>query len=290
MVKFKVKQADAGKRADVFLTVNLPPFSRAAISRLFVSKAVKSGGKILKAGHRLAAGEELSVDKSMLEPALNKIVIPVIYEDDDVTVLNKPAGLLTHSKGAINLEPTVASFITLRLTDPSMTGNRAGIVHRLDRGTSGLIITGKHSQAVRSLQRQFAGRQVKKKYLAVVSGKPQPASARIDIPIERHPRQPQSFRVSTAGKPAQTAYRLLKTFKKAGRQYSLIELEPRTGRTHQLRVHMAHIGHPLAGDNLYGGDQPPFWLHASELSLKLPGGRQRHFKLEPPKSFIDWLR
>src|SRR5262249_28394801 len=139
-----------------------------------------------------------------------KISLPIIYEDNDVIVIDKPAGILTHAKGALNTEATVASFIESKLAEDLPKNNRAGIVHRLDRATSGVIITAKHDKALKWLQKQFSTRKTKKLYLAIAEGELEPAEAIIDAPIARNPRKPQTFYVSPIGKPAQTEYKLLK--------------------------------------------------------------------------------
>ena len=195
-------------------------------------------------------------------------------------VLNKPEGVLTHSKGAYNPEATVATFITDNLH--GLTGERAGIAHRLDRATSGVIIVAKHPEALRWIQKQFSTRKVKKTYVAVVAGHLEEPAAVIDIPIGRHPHHPQTFRASTAGKPALTEYTVLQT----SPNYSLVELKPRTGRTHQLRVHMSHLGHPIIGDTFYKG-QPAerLYLHAKSLELTLPSRERRIFIVPEPESF-----
>lgn len=290
MRRFKVTQAGVGQRADIFLAGKYPEYSRSALERLFDEELVRAGGKAVKAGHKIQPGEVFNVDDARLKTQPAPIDLPVIYEDEDVAVIDKPAGTLTHSKGALNDEATVATFIKSKITDRKLTGNRAGIVHRLDRGTSGLMITAKNAEALQKLQKQFSTRKAKKSYLAVVEGQPQPAEAVIDAPIERNPRRPQTFRAAAGGKAAQTHYKTLKNFSKGGQKYTLLELNPATGRTHQLRVHLKYLGHPIAGDNLYGRGDGSLLLHASELELTLPNGQRQIFTSKMPvriKEFID---
>lgn len=157
--------------------------------------------------------------------------------------------------------------------------NRAGIVHRLDRGTSGVMICAKHEAAQIHLQKQFASRKVKKIYVAVVTGKLPEESGVIDIPIERNPKKPSSFRAGVNGKPAQTEFTVLKT----DDAHSLIELKPHTGRTHQLRVHLAYLKHPIVGDNLYAGESASrLMLHAKELEITLPCSERKVFRADVP--------
>ena len=212
------------------------------------------------------------------------IELPIVYEDDDCVVINKPTGLLAHSKGAFNPEATVASW--LRSHVQGLEGERAGIVHRLDRATSGVMIMAKTPEALSWLQKQFSQRKVKKVYTAIVQGKLQPEEAIIDMPIERNPKRPQTFRTGINGKPAQTEYKVVAV--QHGR--SLVVLQPRTGRTHQLRVHLLQLGHPIVGDSLYGGPEGKrLYLHATSLELTLPNRERKVFKVDVPDSFQELL-
>lgn len=160
----------------------------------------------------------------------------------------------------------------------NLQNNRAGIVHRLDRATSGVMICAKTPAALKYLQRQFAQRKTKKTYTAVIAGDIKPAEAIIDMPVERNPRAPATFRVGAQGKSAVTHY---KTAASNGR-YSLLELRPETGRTHQLRVHLAHQGHPILGDTLYGGEPAErMYLHAKQLEITIPKDHERKVFVAP---------
>lgn len=285
MRTFKVAKAGAGLRADAFIAKKMPGFSRSTLKSLFDGMHAKLNGRPVKASQKLSVKDELSIETSSLNSKPQVVELPVIFENDDVIVMNKSSGMLTHSKGAINLEPTVASFVLTKITDKTLTGNRAGIVHRLDRGTSGVIIAAKNSPTLKFLQKQFSQRKVKKSYLAIVEGVPEPETASIDAPIGRNPKRPQSFKVTASGKPAQTDYKVLKQLAVDGRTVSLLELRPKTGRTHQLRVHLAYLGHPILNDSLYGRGEGQIKLHAAELELALPGGARQIFKVSPPKDF-----
>ena len=189
---------------------------------------------------------------------------------------------MTHSKGEINDEFTVADFVRSRLKDPKSfaDSNRPGIVHRLDRATSGVLIAAKNPETQKFLQKQFADRKAKKTYLALAEKTPKVSAARIDLPIGRNPKSPSEFRIDAKGKTAVTDYKILETF---ADNSALIELKPQTGRTHQLRVHLAHIGAPIIGDAVYGkakikdGQIPRMFLHAAELEITIPheGENQR---------------
>jgi 23S rRNA pseudouridine1911/1915/1917 synthase len=213
-------------------------------------------------------------------PVLPELELPIIYQDDNCLVINKPIGILSHSKGAFNDEASVASFAAAFVT--GMSGNRAGIVHRLDRDTSGVMIIAKNNQTLHWLQKQFSQRKVKKIYYAVVEGRMAPEEAVIDIPLERNMRSPKTFKASSSGRPAITAYSQIKS----NGRYSLLKLEPQTGRTHQLRVHLKHLGHPILGDRFYGGAPADrLFLHAASLEISLPGGIRRVFEAPLPAEF-----
>ena len=211
--------------------------------------------------------------------------LPILYMDDAVIVVHKPAGMLTHSKGVMNDEFTVADFFR-RYTSCGLDTNRPGIVHRLDRDTSGIIIGARTEEAAQHLKKQFADRTVKKTYLAVVEGVPKIAEAVIDLPIGRNPTAPSTFRVDAKGKSALTTYRVLE----ATDTRALVELKPKTGRTHQLRVHMQYIGTPIRGDRVYGVKPADrLYLHAETLELTIPGSERRTFAAAAPDSFKKQL-
>ncbi|MBI5906814.1 RluA family pseudouridine synthase [Candidatus Saccharibacteria bacterium] len=283
--EINVTPTDYGLRADIFIASNNPQFTRATLAKLFDGVHVLVNGQSVKHGYKLRAGDRIKLDTSPLESIPVTVNIPVIYENNDVVVMDKPAGMLTHSKGSFNAEATVASFLATKITDPHLAGNRAGIVHRLDRVTSGVIIGAKNSATQTWLQKQFSSRKVKKTYLAVVEGVPEPKIATIDAPIGRNPKYPQTFIVTPLGRPAQTEYKILKTVSIDGKNKSLVELKPTTGRTHQLRVHMAYIRHPIVGDSVYGHQGQHMMLHAYKLELTIPGGQRKVFSAPTPESF-----
>lgn len=291
-IKFKPKPT----RADIVLARQHPLFARAALAKLFDKKLVHLNGKALKPGEKILSNAVLDADISSLQPDTTTIDLPIIYEDDHCLVINKPAGVLTHAQGEVNREPTVASFLRARLSERLRDARRndhenvrAGIVHRLDRATSGIILCAKDESTLSFFQKQFAARSVRKTYNAIVRGIPEPHEAIIDMPIERNPKAPATFRVGPNGKPAITHYKVLETH--GG--LSLLELTPQTGRTHQLRVHLAHIGHAIVGDPLYGdgtfGDR--LFLHARRLEVTMPGEKQRRiFEAPLPPEFDEELR
>lgn len=271
------------ERLDQRVVAMLPQLSRAYAAKLIETKRVSvNGASQVKPGYKLRADDIVSIDyDASAEAEIPDIELEVLYEDDDCVVINKPVGLLTHSKGAFNPEPTVATWLRSRLN--GIEGNRAGIVHRLDRATSGVMICAKTPEALSWLQKQFAQRRTKKTYAAVVKGSMKLEAAVIDMPIERNPKAPATFRVGAQGKSAITTYRTLAT----NGAYSLLELKPETGRTHQLRVHLAHQGHPIVGDVLYGGETAVrLFLHAAELEITIPKGHERKvFAVPLPPEF-----
>lgn len=274
------------QRLDQRVVEQMPTLTRSFGGRLINEGKVRINGQVVtKPGYKMRPGDQVEIDHDEAEfLKIPRIDLPVLYEDDDCVVIIKPVGLLTHSKGAFNPEATVATWLRGRLR--SMEGERAGIVHRLDRATSGVMICAKTPEAHSWLQKQFSQRRVKKMYTAITEGNFRNHEFAIDMPIARNPRQPQKFRVSADGRPAQTGCSVVKTASRC----SLIELRPFTGRTHQLRVHMSHIKHPIIGDTLYGGREAPrLFLHATTLELTLPNRQRRVFEAPVPEAFTDYM-
>lgn len=273
------------QRLDQKVVELVPELSRGFAARLIEDGKVTVNGTVqTKAGYKLRGDDEVAVDYdvSQLEQ-IPDIELPILYEDEDCVVINKPVGVLSHSKGAFNPEATVATWLRSRLN--GLGGERGGIVHRLDRATSGVMICAKTPEALSWLQKQFATRNVKKTYAAVVSGHLEPAEAIIDMPIERNPKAPATFRVGPQGKHAVTAYTTISSNEK----YSLLELKPETGRTHQLRVHLSNLHHPIVGDTLYGGEPAKrLYLHAHHLEITLLKNHERKvFTAELPVGFTE---
>lgn len=277
----------AGERLDVLLARTWPEFSRSFWQARCNAGLVISDGKERKASRLVTEGEEFAIIMPE-QPDFTDRSIPVIYEDDDVMVLNKPTGMLTHAKGAVCEEFSVAESVRPHTTDGS-TGNRPGIVHRLDRGTSGVIITVKNSEAKVWLQKQFSERKVKKSYIALLKGHLKEPCAKLDLPIERNPRKPQTYRVSGNGKPASTTYETMQVLP----NYTLVRFFPLTGRTHQLRVHAAYLGTPIVGDDLYGKADKTLgrmFLHASTLEITLPSRQRKVFEAPLPHNLQQFVK
>lgn len=268
-------------RIDRYLSEAIPQLSRSDLSKLFEKQIIKVNNKPVKQSYKLRFDDKIKV--SYEEPELNinsEIKIPIIFEDKNVIVIDKPAGILSHSKGRDNLEQTVESFIHDKLTDNDYT--RAGIVHRLDRATSGVMICAKTRDSYKWLQNQFSQRKVTKIYFAIVEGLFDVKSAIIDLPIMRDPKNQSRFKVDSRGKSSLTKYTVISENNK----YSLLELEPKTGRTHQLRVHLRYLKHPIVGDSFYYGEQAErLYLHAEKLIIRLPSGELKIFESKIPDSF-----
>jgi len=277
---------EGGERLDSFLAAQSPQNSRSFWQKLAENGAVTINGNVVKSSRKVNVGETITVVMPK-KPNFAAQTLPILYEDDDVIVLNKPAGMLTHAKGAQSDEFSVGEFMRTRTTDGADT-NRPGIVHRLDRATSGVIIAAKNPEAKKWLQKQFSQRKVKKTYIALVNGRPKEATAVIQLPIMRNPKKPQTFRVGGNGKPAETAYETVQEYK----HNTLLQLMPHTGRTHQLRVHLAYLNCPIVGDDLYGKQTSKLgrmFLHAAQLELTLPSRERKTFQAPLPQELQDFL-
>lgn len=264
----------AKTRLDLLLLKYYPSYNRSTLQKFIVAGYVKVDDKtVLKANTKISQTAKVVLDPPK-KPNITDLEPETIYADENVLVLNKPVGLLSMLRSRACPESTLEDY--------------GHLVHRLDRATSGVIILAKNPETHGFLQRQFQLRKVKKVYYAIVVGHPKLTEANINLPIARNLKRPTTFLVDASGKPAETYYRVLKT----SPQHSLIELRPKTGRTHQLRVHLNHIGTPILGDPLYGPLKNPagrLFLHAHSLEITLPGGKRQTFVAPLPKEFNDVL-
>lgn len=269
-------------RLDLELAERYPDTSRATWQKYIKEGYVNVNGKtIVKPRTEIGPTDDIAV--SVPAPTdFSDQELPIIYVDDSVIVINKPVGMLTHSKGALNDEFTVATFFA-RYTKWGLETNRPGIVHRLDRDTSGVMIGARTEEAAELLQKQFAQRTTHKTYFAVVKGVPKNLKAIIDLPIDRNPSSPSTFRVDVNGKSAVTAYEVLAT----NGTESLIKLQPKTGRTHQLRVHLAYLNTPIIGDRVYGKAADRLYLHAEQLEITVPQSDRKTFVAPLPPEFTQ---
>lgn len=295
--------AQGGDRLDRYLAQALPDLSRSQLQRLIDDGFVAVNRvPVVKASTKVASGDEVVVRVPPPAPARaapEDIPLNIVYEDDDLIVIDKPAGMVVHP-AAGHPGGTLVNAVLAHAPDLEGVGDeqRPGIVHRLDKDTSGLIIVAKNDRAHRHLQAQFKDRLAQKFYLALVIGHPPTPVGRIEAPIGRDPKNRQRMAVLHEGdataREAITNYQLLESFK----TFSLLQAEPKTGRTHQIRVHFAFLGCPLAGDTLYAsrrsaGIKLPglnrHFLHATRLTLQLPSGKTRAFESPLPPSLASVL-
>jgi len=284
-----------GERLDTFIARRCPELSRSHARRLIDEGLVSVNGRQAKPSERVTAG--LSVSVTIPPPETITLVpeaipLTIIYQDGDIIVLDKPAGLTVHPASG---HPSGTLVNALLAACPDLRGIagtlRPGIVHRLDKDTSGLMVVAKNDRAQRALQRQLKDRDVRKTYLALVRGVPAPREGTIAAPIGRHPKNRKKMAVVADGREATTRYRVREEI--AGGQYSLLEVEPVTGRTHQIRVHLAAVGHPVVGDATYGRPSAAVgrqFLHAHKLAFGMPlGGRTVEFESPLPADLREAL-
>jgi 23S rRNA pseudouridine1911/1915/1917 synthase len=274
---FSVLPEEAGVRLDLFLTSKLPEVSRSRVQQLVEQGKVLVNGSAEKSSYKVEEGDEVEVRGRLQRPPLKafpeNIPLDVVYEDASIAVVNKPAGMVVHAGAGVSGEEegppagggTLVNALLFRFNKLADTGDelRPGIVHRLDKDTSGLMVVAKTDAAHRKLAEQFSSREVHKKYLALVHGrlKQQEGSVTAAIGRDRVHRQRMSTR-SAQPRTAVSHYRVLRELETAYGKFSLVEVRIETGRTHQIRVHMASLGHPVVGDTLYGA--------AAEIQPKSP--------------------
>lgn len=266
---------EEGERLDRVVADAVPELSRASAQRLIKGGDVTVNGRTSKPSYRVETGDEVVVQVPAERPpeiTPEDIPLEVVYEDEHLAAVNKPAGMVVHPAYG-HQSGTLVNALLNRWPETKEVGGaeRAGIVHRLDKDTSGLILVAKSAATHAALQRQFKRRQVKKTYLALVEQHPSPRQGLIDAPIGRDKRQRKRMAVVKGGRKSRTAYRAIEMFD----EHSLVELQPETGRTHQLRVHLAWLGCPVVGDRVYGYRRQLLlkerhFLHAHKLELTHP--------------------
>ncbi len=275
-------------RLDVFLAKKL------GYTRSFTAKLIKK--KYIKINHQIVDKASLKLHYNDLIQFLeinndkkNNFIIRIIYQDDNILVIDKPYGLLVHAKDKFDQEFTLENWLNDKF--PNLDNQRAGIVHRLDRLTSGVMVVGLNQESIDSLKRQFSQRLIEKTYYAVVDGLFDDNKILIDLQIKRSIKFPNKFVVDINGKTSQT-FLTVKKMDTVNR-ISLVELKPKTGRTHQLRVHLNYIKHPIVGDPLYNKKISPakrMMLHAYSIRVNLLDGQLKTFKSKLPNEFNEYLK
>lgn len=293
IIEFTVESA--GERLDKLLVARLPDYSRAQIQEMIGSGAVQVDGKSAKPGNKLKGGERVVV---MLPPEPEFVIEPedidlnIVYEDEHIVVVDKPAGMVVHPGIGQEQGTLVAGLLArypelVELQDDPLAQGRMGIVHRLDKETSGLLVTARNLDALQNLMQQFQERTVEKIYLALLERPPKTLTGVIDAPIGRDLKQRKRMGVRNDGKPAVTEFEVIDSNFRDGR--TLVKIHLMTGRTHQIRVHMAFIGCPVVGDTVYGFRKQRTslkrnFLHATELAFDHPTtGERLHFTSKLPR-------
>ena len=283
-------------RLDRFLAKQLPDYSRSRLQQLIRTGFVRLNGATTRPRQLVRSGDKVELTEPPLEKIESQpepIPLEILFEDNDLIVINKPAGLVVHP-GAGHRQHTLVNALLSHCTTLSGIGGkeRPGIVHRLDKETSGCLVVAKNDEAHRELSRQFAERVVEKTYLALVAGKLRKRAGVIEEKIGRHPVHRQRMSVSSSrGRPAKTEYRVVRS----GNQASLVECRLHSGRTHQVRVHLHHLGHPVLGDKVYATraakDFPRQMLHAWKLGFRHPGtGDWKSLEASLPDDFATAVK
>jgi 23S rRNA pseudouridine1911/1915/1917 synthase len=305
---FEVSDADAGARLDAFLAARVEGVSRTALKRAIEDGDVLVGGRSSKPSHKLRAGERVEVEElpaatAAAELTPEDIPLDIIHEDDEVVVVNKPAGMVVHPAAGVH-SGTLANALAFHFKQlPERAGAlRPGIVHRLDRDTSGLVVVAKTAQAHENLSEQFRARTVFKSYVALVHGVVREEKGRVEQPLARDPRNRTRMAVARGGRAALSLWRVRRRFAR----FTLLDVEIKTGRTHQIRVHLAWMKHPVVGDETYGGGRDKTvtdpalraslaalgrqFLHAERLGFHQPRtGVWLSFTAPLPRELSDFL-
>ncbi|MBI4301520.1 MAG: RluA family pseudouridine synthase [Chloroflexi bacterium] len=280
-------------RLDVFIAQNHPELTRSQIQRLIGEGWIRVNGQRIKASLKPHVGDEITITLPPAPPSLltpESIPLAIVYEDDNLLVVDKPAGLTVHPAPGHATHTLVNALLAYYPGLAQMEGSpRPGIVHRLDKDTSGLMVVAKNDIARRELSRQIKERTLTKKYLALLEGHLATSEGVIEAPVGRDPHHRQRMAVVSGGREARTVYRVLDYLE----GYTLVEIAPETGRTHQIRVHFSAIGHPLVGDAVYGRKPSLLgrhFLHAHKLGFCLPGtGEYREWTAPLPAELKEFL-
>ena len=291
---YAITHDDAEKRLDVWITAKLGNISRSYAEKLINDGSITVNGKTVKSGYKLRNADRVDVrmpEPKTLEVKAEAIALDILYEDEDIIVINKPRGMVVHP-AAGNYTGTLVNALLEHCSGSLSDINgviRPGIVHRIDKDTSGVLVVAKNNSAHGKLSERLKEHDIQRVYIAVAEGLIREDSGKIDAPIGRHPVERKKMAVNTRnGRRAVTHFRVLERLNSA----TLLELRLETGRTHQIRVHMSYIGHPLIGDTVYGRKKQKYGfegqaLHAMLLGFIHPGtGKYVEFSAEPPEEFL----
>ncbi len=308
--QFSVTASDAGERLDAFLAKHVEGWSRARLQRLIEDQSVLLNGAAAKPSHKLRANDQIEVELTpppTTEFVPEDIPVNVVFEDDDLIVVNKSAGMVVHPAAGVS-SGTLANALAFHFQQLSRRGGEArpGIVHRLDKGTSGLLVVAKTESAHENLSDQFRAREIFKSYVALVHGQVEKRNGQIDQPIARDPRNRTRMAIVRGGREALSLFRIREAFDR----FTLLDVELKTGRTHQIRVHLAWLKHPVVGDEVYGGGRDKTvsdakirgaigklhrqFLHSEQLGFRHPRTREQlKFSAPLPKELqglLDLIR
>ena len=296
MKKELIVESEEQKRIDAYISENTE-YSRTAVQRLIEEEKITVNGKKEKASYKVQNGDKIEIEEEPakeIELKAQDIPVEILYEDDDIIVVNKPKGMVVHPANG-NPDGTLVNAV-MAICKDSLSGIggeiRPGIVHRLDKNTSGAIIIAKNDKAHIALSNQLKNHEIKKTYIALVRGIVKENNATINMPIARSKNDRKKMAVDKNGKEAITHFKVLKRFDKC----TLLEVNIETGRTHQIRVHLSHIGYPIIGDDVYSNGKNRWnvkgqCLHAKSLDFKHPiTGKLIHIEAPLPKYFTDILK
>ena len=291
MKKEIVVESNENKRTDAYIS-EITDYSRTAVQRLIDEEKITINGKIVKSSYKVQYGDRIEIEEEPakeIELKAQDIPLEILYEDNDIIVVNKPKGMVVHPANG-NPDGTLVNAI-MSICKDSLSGIggeiRPGIVHRLDKNTSGAIIIAKNDKAHINLSEQLKKHEIKKTYIALVRGVVKENNASINMPIGRSKKDRKKMDVDKNGKEAITHFKVMKRYKDS----TLLEINIETGRTHQIRVHLSHIGYPIIGDEVYSNGKNRWniegqCLHAKSLDFKHPiTGKQMHIEAELPEYF-----
>lgn len=291
MRQINVKVKPRKNRLDQFVAQEVKTLSRSKTKKLIDEGYIVVNNHQVDPSYKVLKGDKIKIEIPVSQSVnlqSEKIPLEILFEDENLLVINKQPGIVVHPT-LDHPSGTVVNGILNHLESELKNDKlRPGIVHRLDKDTSGVLVVAKNEKTLENLKKQFKTRTVKKTYIALVHREVEKQTGLINNPIGRHPKFKSKFNVDSNGKEAQTKYFVLKRFPK----FTLLELQPQTGRTHQLRVHLSHLGHPIVGDKLYGGKMllPRQFLHASKLELLDPKNKKTlNFEAKMPKDLLTFL-